>query len=200
LKVYGLTGGIASGKSLAARFFAEAGIPVIDADAMARGLMEPGTKVFEEVVSAFGETILSDGRINREKLADIVFRDNEARSRLNEIVHPRVLLRVAEQLRALADEGHRVAIVEAALLGENGRVPPGFDGLILVSAPMETRLERLVSRRGMSPESARARLAAQVDPESKRAMARVVIENSGTPENLRETVQRVIALLRNGQE
>ena len=195
MKVDGLTGGIASGKSLAARYFAEAGIPVIDADTLARNLLEPGTDVFREVVGVFGDAILSAGKIDREKLAEIIFHDDVARSRLNAIVHPRVFAEVSDRLRQLAAEGHHVAMVEAALLGENGQMPPGFDGLILVSAPLEMRLERLVTLRGMTPETARARAAAQADPESKRTLAQVVIDNTGTPEQLRDAVRRVVPLL-----
>ena len=200
MKIYGLTGGIASGKSLAARYFAEAGIPVIDADTVARNLLEPETDVFHEVAAAFGDAILAAGKINREKLAEIVFHDAAARSRLNAIVHPRVLAEISDRLRQLAAEDHRIAIVEAALLGENGLLPPGFDGLILITAPLEVRLERLVTRRGMAPAAARARAAAQTDPESKRTLAQVIIDNTGSPEQLREAVRRAVRLLLNEEQ
>lgn len=194
LKVYGLTGGIASGKSLAARYFAEAGIPVVDADTEAKNLLQPGTEVFQLVVEAFGTGVLTDtGQIDRDRLAAIVFNDKQALSLLNGWVHPRVYGIISDRLKHLAAAGHRVAIVEAALLGENGMLPPGFDGLILVSAPEEIRLQRLIACRGMNADAARARIAAQTDPEAKRAISCAVLDNGGSPEQLRDQVMRIIS-------
>jgi len=191
MNVYGLTGGIGAGKSEAARMFSEFGVPVIDADRIGQEATEPGGVAEHAVLAEFGETILSDGRIDRKKLAGIVFNDRAALQRLNEIVHPAVRAEVARRTAALAQEGHSRAIIEAALHAEDGRVPEWMAGLILVECPVETRVQRLLDKRGMAETEARARIAAQTPPEKKGPLATWTIQNDAGLDHLREQVARI---------
>lgn len=191
MKIYALTGGIAAGKSEASRKFEELGIPVIDADRIAHGVMEPGGRAYDAVVSHFGEGILTDGKIDRTKLGPLVFDHPEELARLNAIVHPAVQLEIAQKLAELANESE-VAIVDAALHAENGELGAGMAGLILVHAPEETRLKRLMERRGIDPAEAQKRIDAQTAPERKMHLADWVIENDGTLEDLHRQVETVV--------
>ncbi|MBN2307585.1 MAG: dephospho-CoA kinase [Candidatus Hydrogenedentes bacterium] len=184
MRIYGLTGGIASGKSEAARRFEERGIPVLDADGIGHEAIAPGGAATEEVVAAFGPDILTDGQVDRAKLGAFVFSDPEARARLNAIVHPAVQGEVARRCGRLAEAGERAAIVEAALLAEGGRLEPFLSGLILVIASREIRLKRLCEKRLLSREEAIRRLDCQTPPESKLALARWVLDNNGSVEDL----------------
>lgn len=192
MRIYGLTGGIASGKSEAARLFSQMAIPVIDADSVAHSLLEEGELVAAAVVDAFGEGILTDGTIDREKLGRVVFRDRVALERLNGIVHSAVRDALDARCRALAEEGHSATIIEAALHAEDGKLRPGIDGLIVVDCPREKRLARLMRDRGLSEEEATRRIDAQTPPENKFPLARWVIRNTGTLEDLAEQVSSVV--------
>jgi dephospho-CoA kinase len=184
----GLTGGIGSGKSAAARRFAELGALVIDADLVAREVVEPGTDGLAAVVAEFGEQVLDgDGRLDRPALARVVFTDEAARGRLNAILHPRIRARVADRIAA-APPG-TVVVQDVPLLAETGQAG-AFDLVVVVEAPAELRVQRLVRDRGMPAEQARARMAAQATDEQRRAIADVVIVNDGTPEDLRAQVDR----------
>jgi len=188
-----LTGGIGSGKSTVAQFFAERGATIIDADAISRSLMEPGQQVLAEVIEAFGDHLLDDeGRLDRQALATIVFNDDDARDRLNGIVHPAVRAEAKQQRDAAiaADPDHAIIIQDIPLLVETGQADK-FDGVIVVLTDQETRLQRLVETRGMDAEDARARIAAQATDEQRRAVADWVIENSGS---LAETERQVEAV------
>jgi dephospho-CoA kinase len=196
MRIYGLTGGTGSGKSAAARHFESLGIPVIDADQVGHEVIEPGGAAEEAVVAAFGEAVLTDGAIDREKLGGLVFRDAEARERLNGIVHPAIRLEMANRCAQYAQDGHRIVIIDAALLGENGTLDDYFAGLILVLAPTETRVQRLTGPRGIAEDEARRRIAAQRPPEDKVALARWVIENTGTLEELYAQVERITGELK----
>lgn len=191
MNVYGLTGGIASGKSEVSRRFQDLGIPVIDADSVAHSVIEPGGAVEAEVIDAFGSEILSCGRIDREKLGAIVFRDPASLKQLNGIVHPAVGVEIARLTAQYADEGHKAIIVEAALHAENGKLGPGLEALILVECPPDIRVQRMTEKRGMSEEEARRRIEAQTPPESKRALARWTIENEGDLDVLYARVDEV---------
>ena len=194
MKVYGLTGGIGAGKSEAARAFARRGVPVIDADRIGHAVIAPGGAACEEVVRIFGAQILgADGAIDRNRLAAAAFADDAARRRLNAVTHPAIFAEIARRCAELAEQGVPAAIVEAALLGENGRVEPMFAGLILVTCPEEERLRRLVAQRGMDPAEARRRIAAQSDPEAKRGIAAWVVENTGNLEDLQTQVDAIVA-------
>jgi dephospho-CoA kinase len=184
----GLTGGIGSGKSTAAGRFAELGALVIDADALAREVVEPGTEGLAAVVAEFGEQVLdSAGRLDRPALARVVFGDEAARGRLNAILHPRIRARAAE-LIAAAPAG-TVVVQDVPLLVETGQAG-AYDLVLVVEAPPELRVQRLARDRGMPAEQARSRMAAQATDEQRRAAADVVIVNDGTPERLRADVDR----------
>lgn len=196
MKVYALTGGIAAGKSEVSRKFEELGIPVIDADAIAHAVMEPGGRAYEAVVAHFGERILTDEKIDRTKLGPLVFDNPEELARLNAMVHPAVQLEIAQRLAELAEKSE-VAIVDAALHAENGQLAPGMEGLILVHAPEELRLQRLVERRGIDPDEARKRIAAQTAPERKMHLATWVVENTGSIADLHRQVEAIARELLN---
>lgn len=190
---YALTGGIGSGKSTVAALFVERGAFLIDADAISRSLMEPGEAVLARTVAEFGEHLLDeDGRLNRPALARIVFSDEQARLRLNAIVHPAIRERAAQLVeQAQSAPGFSGIILEdIPLLVESGD-PSAFDGVAVVRTPLETRLERLVSSRGMSKEDARARIAAQATDEQREAVATWVIDNGGSLEETAEQVRAV---------
>jgi dephospho-CoA kinase len=187
----GLTGGIGSGKSTAAARFAELGALVIDADALAREVVEPGTDGLAAVVAEFGEQVLDpDGRLDRPALARLVFGDEAARGRLNAIVHPRVRTRAAG-LIAAAPPG-TVVVQDVPLLVETERAG-AYDLVVVVEAPEERRVQRLAADRGMSAEDVRARMASQATDEQRRAVADVVLVNDGTPDDLRAKVDALWA-------
>ena len=187
----GLTGGIGSGKSTAAARFAELGALVIDADALAREVVEPGTDGLAAVVAEFGEQVLdADGRLDRPALARLVFGDEAARGRLNAIVHPRVRARAAG-LIAAAPPG-TVVVQDVPLLVETEQAG-AYDLVVVVEAPEERRVQRLAADRGMSAEEARARMASQATDEQRRAVADVVLLNDGTPDDLRAKVDALWA-------
>ncbi len=190
MKVYALTGGIAAGKSETSRMFEALGIPVVDADVIAHRVMEPGGRAYEAVVAHFGDRILTDGQIDRAKLGEIVFDDSEELAQLNSMVHPAVQLEIGRRL-AEVSENSAVALVDAALHAENGKLGEGMAGLVLVHAPENERLRRLVERRGLQPEEAKKRIAAQTAPERKMHLATWVIENTGTIDELHQQVKAV---------
>jgi dephospho-CoA kinase len=184
----GLTGGVGSGKSTVAGLLAEHGAVIIDADAIAREVVEPGTPGFEAVVRAFGESVVGpDGRLDRPALAAIVFADASKREILNTIVHPLVGQRTAEL--SLAAPADAVVVYDIPLLVESD-MAAGFDYVIVVEAPVETRLARL-RERGMAEADARERMAAQATDEQRRAVADAVIENGGSPAELASRVDEV---------
>jgi dephospho-CoA kinase len=182
----GLTGGIGSGKSTAARRFAELGALVIDADAVAREVVEPGTEGLAAVVAEFGDQVLDgDGRLDRPALARVVFADGAARERLNAILHPRIRARVAERIAAAAPG--TVVVQDVPLLAETNQAG-AYDLVVVVEAPEELRVQRLARDRGMPAEQARARMATQASDEQRRAIADVVLVNDGSPDDLRARV------------
>jgi dephospho-CoA kinase len=195
MRVFGLTGGIGAGKSEAARMFAALGIPVIDADRIGQDATAPGGVAERAVIEAFGESILAGGRVDRKKLAALVFADRNQLQRLNNLVHPAVRAEIARQVGALVEAGQPLAIVEAALHGEDGTLPPMLTGLILIECPVELRVQRLVQLRGMSEAEARARIAAQTPPEKKAALAKWIIRNDADLASLQRQVVRVAAAL-----
>jgi dephospho-CoA kinase len=185
----GLTGGIASGKSTVAAMLREMGAAVVDADALAREVVEPGEPALAEIARRFGPGVIAaDGRLDRAALARIVFADEEARRDLGAITHPRVAALAAERTRALADAGAPIVFYEAALLVENG-LHRGLSALIVVAVPPEVQLERLIRRDGLSADEARARLAAQLPLAEKIRVADYVIDNAGTVEDTRRQVE-----------
>lgn len=185
----GLTGGIGSGKSEVARRLAGYGAVVIDADQLAREVVAPGTPGLDAVVREFGREVLRlDGSLDRERLGEIVFTDPASRERLNGIVHPLVGER-AQELSDAAPEGS-VVVYDVPLLTENN-LASRYDVVVVVDAPVDTQVERLVRLRGMSEEQARARVAAQASRDQRRAIADVIIDNGGPLEELDEQVRKL---------
>ncbi len=190
--VFGLTGGTGSGKSTAAARFAEHGLPVIDADRIGHELIAPGGRAEAPVIAAFGEGIVTCGKIDRAALGGIVFADPEALAQLNEIVHPLLAEEIGLQCVAHAASGAFACIIDAALLGEGAALEPWLDALVLVVASVAACVERLTSSRGLDEGTARTRIAAQVDPDRKRALARWIIENDGSLPELHARVDAVL--------
>jgi dephospho-CoA kinase len=187
----GLTGGIACGKSTVAGFFGELGIPVVDADALARQVVEPGTEALQEIVEAFGPQVLQpDGWLDRAKLGDLVFRDAEARARLNAITHPRIARLSSQWMQALQSTGAPYLLYEAALLVENG-IHRKLDALLVVVANPELQVERLRTRNGLDEPSARDRVQSQLSLERKIEVADYVIHNETSLEDTRRRVHEV---------
>ena len=193
----GLTGGIASGKSTVSAILSELGAVVIDADRLAREVVAKGTPGLQRVVEAFGPEILTeDGEMDRAAVGRIVFEDEQQRKLLESIVHPLVFERYAALEAAAPSDG--IVVHDIPLLAESGRVAD-FDAVIVVDAPHETQVDRLLRDRAMSREDAEARIAAQATREQRRAIATYVIENTGTREDLRQRVTEVFGQLRSGR-
>jgi dephospho-CoA kinase len=176
----GLSGGVGSGKSTVSALLAAHGATVIDADALAREVVEPGTDGYAAVVARFGDAVVADGRLDRPALAKIVFNDERARADLNAIVHPLVGRRTAELMTATTPDA--IVVYDVPLLVES-HMAAGFDRVVIVEAPVELRVQRLQGR-GMPERDARARIAAQASDEQRRAVADELIDNSGTREQL----------------
>ncbi len=192
MKVIGITGNIASGKSTVARMFEALGARIIDADEIARIVVEPGAPAWEEIVSEFGRDVLEpDGAINRKRLADIVFGDEAKRKRLNDITHPRIGERISELLREYKKEGAPVVMVEATLIVERGGLKSLIDWLIVVTADEETQIERLIRDKGFTREEALSRLRAQMPAREKMMHGDYIIDNSGSLEDTRAGVKAV---------
>ena len=197
MRVVGLTGGIGSGKSSLAAAFAARGVPVVDADVVARRCVEPGSPGLAAVVRRFGPTVLSaDGSLDRAALAGVVFADATARRDLEAITHPCIRDGIDDALAALrdADDAPAVAVVEHPLLVETG-AHERVDTVVVVEAPVEVRVQRLVTRRGMVEADVRARIAAQVDDATRRAVADVVVVNDGDPARLEVEAARILAVV-----
>jgi dephospho-CoA kinase len=183
----GLTGGIGSGKSTVAALLGERGAVVIDADAITRELQEPGQPVLAAMVERFGPDIVDEGgALRRQAVADRVFADAEALADLNAIVHPAVGAEIFERLAAEADTDH-VVILDVPLLVETGR--SDLAGLVVVDVDPEIAVERLVRHRGFRADDARARMARQATREERRAEADLVVDNSGTLDDLHRQVE-----------
>jgi len=185
----GLTGGIGSGKSTVASLLQEHGATVIDADAIARQVVEPGTATLAELVAEFGQRIIrDDGSLNRGELAAIAFADRIATERLNEIMHPAIKAETARLLQAAGDDA--IVIHDMPLLLETGQKDL-VDMVVVVDVPEDVQRERAVGQRGLSLDDVERRMAAQVIRSERLARADVVIDNSGTRE---DTARQVDAL------
>jgi len=190
-EIVGLTGGIGSGKSTVAGFFGDLGVPVVDADQVAREVVEPGTDGLAEVVAEFGEGVLdADGALDRTALGAVVFGDAGARSRLEAILHPRIGALSTQKLMSLAQQGHPYALYEAALLVEKGSHKM-MGKLVVVAVDDATQLARVKARDALDDEAALARIASQLPLSEKIAVADHVIRNDGTLEGTRTQVQAV---------
>ena len=186
----GLTGGIGSGKSTVAAALEERGAAIIDADRIAREVVEPGGAAYPALIERFGAGVFQeDGRLDRQALADIVFHDPGALDALNQITHPAIGAVVAERI-ASAARTHDVVVVDIPLLSITTKANIGFDAVVVVDAPEEIAVRRLVDQRGFKEEDARARIAAQISREERRALADIVIDNSGDRAALEAQVER----------
>ena len=190
----GLTGGVASGKSTVAAVLRELGAVVIDADVLAREVVEPGTPGLAAVVEEFGDGLLTeDGRLDRPAMGRLVFGDADARRRLEQIVHPLVYERIVELEREAPADA--VVVHDIPLLTENGR-QDDFEHVVVVDAPEDLQVRRMVADRGWSEDEARSRMSAQASRAQRRAIATHLIDNSGTREDLHDRVVEVFEALR----
>ncbi|GAA1225005.1 dephospho-CoA kinase [Kitasatospora nipponensis] len=188
MRKIGLTGGIGAGKSAVAQLLVSYGAVLVDSDAIAREVVAPGTEGLAAVLAEFGpEVLAADGTLDRPALGAVVFNDPERLRALNAIVHPLVRARSAELEAAAAADA--VVVHDVPLLAENG-LAPLYEQVIVVDADEEVRLERLVRLRGMAEAEARARMAAQATREQRLAVADLVVENNGTPQELEQRVRQ----------
>jgi dephospho-CoA kinase len=190
--VVGLTGGIGSGKSLAAQFFAELGALVIDADQLARDAIERGSDGFDELIATFGDSILSNGLVDRRALGELVFRDAEAKKKLEGIIHPIVRREFEEAVQSL--EQDQILIYEIPLLFET-RAMERFDYIVTVEADMQLRKERLL-KKGLRNSEVESRIAAQASREERVSIADQVFENNGSEDELLRSVENLWELLK----
>lgn len=197
MRIFGLTGGIASGKSTVSTMLRELGAHVLDADVIAREVVAPGTPGLAAIVEHFGDVLAPDGSLDRKALGERIFGSQAERAALEAITHPRIRQAFLEQTWALADRGVTELFYDAALLIEN-RLHEGMDAVIVVWVPREVQLTRLMSRDALSPAQAEARLAAQLPLDEKRKLATEVIDNSGSHEQTRAQVQALWERLRRG--
>lgn len=200
MRVFGLTGGIGTGKSTVARMFRREGLAVVDADRIAREITAPGSPACDAIVRRFGrEILLAGGRIDRGKLGDIVFSDAGKRAELEAITHPGIARGIAAELRRLESKGRGIVIVEAALIHETGR-RARFEAVIAVRCDRDRQVRRLVERDGISEEQVLRRIAAQMDADEKARASEHVIDNSGDLSSTRAQVRALVALLKAGGE
>ena len=190
--IAGLTGGIASGKSTVSGFLAEAGARIIDADTIAREVVEPGTPAHDELIAFFGPGILlADGKIDRQRLGDIIFNDSAKKAHLNGIIHPRVYRRIEEMIAEIASQTpDAVVILDIPLLLEAG-MKRNLAEVIVVYVPEHLQLQRLMTRDRIDANAALARIHSQMPIEEKRHQATIVIDNSGTLADTRSQAQAV---------
>jgi len=184
--VVGLTGGIASGKSTVLRIFEAEGVPVICLDELAHAVVRPGAPALEDIKTTFGEQFInSDGELDRDLMARLVFHDPEKRRVLESITHPRIHQEAASLIRSFEESGHGIVVEDVPLLYEIG-FERWCDVVVVVYVPQEVQERRLIERDRMTPEHARARIASQMPIEDKKARADYVIDNSGDPESTRQ--------------
>lgn len=192
MKVIGLTGNIGSGKSTVADLFKELGAELIDADQVARNVVQPGMPALVELTSAFGEQILNtDKTLNRQVVADIVFNSEEKRGILNNIIHPRIYEEINKQIDEYRLEGAEFVFIEAALLVEKKGLINVIDKLIVVSIDKKIQAQRLIERGGINPEQIDARIDAQISNEEKTKLADYIIDNNHDLNKTRDQVNKI---------
>ena len=190
-RVVGLTGGIASGKSSVSRMLAGLGARVVDADLIARRIVEPGRPAFRAIVRSFGPTVVSpEGTLDRKALGQLVFADEGKRRLLNRITHGRINRAARAEIRGAVAAGAPLVVYDAALIVEN-RWQKRLDGLIVVSVPERVQLDRLMKRDGLDREAALQRIRSQLPLSARLAAADYVIDNSGSLEQTRSQVQKL---------
>lgn len=196
MKVVGLTGGIGTGKSTVAAILAEQGVAVLDADQVARQIVEPGTEALAQIVEAFGAQILQpDGSLDRAAMRQKISHDREAKQTLEQITHPAIGAAIVRSLAQLAADGAPLAVVEAALMVETGSYRR-YPELIVVTTSEALQLQRVLARDGVRDEDARALIASQMPMADKEAVATYVIHNEGTLASLRDETLAVLARIR----
>ncbi|MCC6712687.1 MAG: dephospho-CoA kinase [Candidatus Dadabacteria bacterium] len=192
MKVLGLTGNIASGKSTVARMLERSGARIIDADLIAREVVEPEKPAWADIVRKFGPGVLgADGTVDRRRLGEIVFADEGKRKLLMDITHPRIKEAVRERLSGYREENAPVVVIEAALIVESGGLREFLDGLIVVTADEESQIERLMNRSAHTREEALARIGSQMPAGEKALHADYIIDNSGTEEETEAEVKKL---------
>lgn len=183
----GLTGGIGAGKSTAATRFGELGARVIDHDVLARRVVEPGSGALADIVGEFGDRVVTDGQLDRAALAGVVFADDHARDRLNQIIHPYIYAAADAADRQARHEGVGVVVHDIPLLVETGQ-GGRFDLVVCVEAPIDVRVSRLESARGLTRAQALQRVGAQATDEERASVCDVYLDGGGTPDALRAQV------------
>ncbi len=192
MKVIGLTGSIGSGKSTVALFFKELGAKVIDADLVARQVVEPGKPALNELKEAFGNTIIhDDGSLNRKLVAEIVFNSDEKRERLNSIIHPRIFDEIKNTIENYRKEGAEVVILEAALILEKKGLIKLIDELVVVSIDEQNQKKRLAERGDLTQDQINARIKSQLSNSEKIKHADYIIENNNGLENTHDQVKKI---------
>lgn len=196
MKLVGLTGGIASGKSTVAKILQSLGAAIVNADDLAREVVEPGHEAWKEIVASFGADILqSDQTLDRQKLRTLIFNQPEARKRLESIIHPRVRALAEERIRQYAAAGYPVVIYEVPLLFE-GNLQEWLRPVILVACDVETQTARLQKRDHLTAADAEKHIAAQMSLKDKRRLADYVIENNGSLEDLERQTRQILEELK----
>lgn len=190
--IIGLTGSIASGKSTVSNILLEKGYPIVDADRIARQVVEPGTAVIQQIEEAFGRDVIhEDGTLNRERLGTLIFDEEEKRKRLNNIIHPAIRAEMLRQKEAHLQAGAKTVIMDIPLLFESN-LQSYVEKIVVVAVTPAIQQERLMKRNGFTEEEAVNRIASQISVEEKAAAADAVIDNNGTVE---ETEKQIIQLL-----
>jgi len=192
IHVFGLSGGIGCGKSTVAERWISRGLPVIDADQLAREVVEPGTEGLREIVDTFGDSVLAlDGSLDRKALAAKVFENDEARAKLNAITHPRIHMLTGQRIAALGEAGEPLVCYDAALLVESGAIEM-MRPAVIVAIPRELQIERTMARDECTRAEVEARIDSQMPIEEKIQAADFLIDNSGTLEEVQELADEVL--------
>lgn len=196
MKKIGLTGGIGSGKSTVAKLLAEHGYVVVDADKIAREIMEPGSPVLDDVAAAFGDDLINeDGSLDRGELARKAFVDKQSTEKLNSITHPAIRSESERRFAAAEAAGEPAVVYDMPLLVELG-MQRDMDLTVVVDVDAEERVRRLTDSRGLDEADARARIAQQIDADTRNAAADVIIDNNGAEADLKPQVERLIKRIR----
>lgn len=190
--IIGLTGSIASGKSTVSQMLKELGYPIVDADLVARQVVEPGSETLEKISEAFGDAfILPDGTLDRKKVGDLIFNSPESRKQLNDIIHPAIRKEMLRQRAAYVAEGHKVVIMDIPLLFES-QLQHLADKILVVSVTEENQLKRLIKRNGLAENEAAARISSQLPMAVKEEGADAVIYNNGTIEDTKWQLNSIL--------
>lgn len=190
--IIGLTGSIASGKSTVSAMLAEMGYPIVDADKVARLVVEPGSETLEKIRVLFGEeVILPDGTMDRKKVGELIFNDPASRKKLNDVIHPAIRMEMLRQRGEFLDQGYETVIMDIPLLFES-RLQHLVDKVLVVSVTEEHQLKRLMERNGLSEKEARARIASQLPMSVKEEGADAVIYNNGSVDETKWQLNRIL--------